>query len=440
MISGKPPSLTRRLLGGLIAGLSLALALGGLILSQAFKDAAERAFDARLDAVLVALLASVDINGLPTRPLGDPRFEQPLSGWYWQISGPEGTLARSRSLWDEALSNAPPPADGSALRRRLAGPRGQSLRAVERDIILPDEGKICHLLVAATDTEVLTETSRFDRLLLLSLGGFIVLLLIGASVQVGYGLQPLRRLTADLARLRTGDETRLSGSYPAETAPLAEALNNLLERQERQIERARKLAGDLAHGIKTPLSVLKIELERAQGPDKALCLERIESARALLDRHLARASAGFSVEGALTPAYPVAAALADLMRRLYTDKGLRIEINGKESLTFRGQKDDLEEMLGNLLDNACKWAKSEVRLNIDTQGNRLVVSIEDDGPGLPPETHAAALMRGKRLDESQPGSGLGLSIVADLALLYGGELELETSPLGGLKAVLKLPG
>jgi signal transduction histidine kinase len=253
-------------------------------------------------------------------------------------------------------------------------------------------------------------------------------------------LRPLRRLTADLARLRTGDETRLSGSYPAETAPLAEALNNLLERQERQIERARKLAGDLAHGIKTPLSVLKIELERAQGPDKALCLERIESARALLDRHLARASAGFSVEGKLTPVYPVAAALADLMRRLYADKGLSIKINGEENLTFRGEREDLEEMLGNLLDNACKWTKSEVRIDISSESSGLVISVEDDGSGLPSEAREEVLRRGKRLDESQPGSGLGLSIVTDLALLYGGELMLETSPLGGLKAALKLPG
>jgi signal transduction histidine kinase len=436
----RPPSLTRRLLGGLVAGLSLALALGGFILSQAFKDAAERAFDARLDAVLVALLASVDINGSPTRPLGDPRFEQPLSGWYWQISGPEGSIARSRSLWDEALSNAPPPPDASVLRRRLVGPRGQNLRAVERDIVLPDNETARHFLIAASDAEVRSETARFDRLLLLSLGGFVVLLLIGAWVQVGYGLRPLRRLTSDLARLRTGDETRLSGSYPAETAPLAEALNNLLERQERQIERARKLAGDLAHGLKTPLSVLKLELERAEGPDKALCLERIEAARALLDRHLARASAGFSVEGKLTPAYPVAVALSDLMRRLYADKGLLVTISGSKNLAFRGERDDLEEMLGNLLDNACKWAKSEVRIDISSESGEVVVSVEDDGPGFPMEAREEVLRRGKRLDESQPGSGLGLSIVTDLAELYGGGLVLDGSSLGGVKAALRLPG
>jgi signal transduction histidine kinase len=314
------------------------------------------------------------------------------------------------------------------------------LRAVERDVTLPEGGNICHFLVAASDAEVREETARFDRLLLLSLGGFVFLLLIGAWVQVGYGLRPLRRLTADLARLRAGHEKRLSGNYPAETAALAEELNNLLERQEQQIERAKKLAGDLAHGLKTPLSVLKIELERADGPDTQLCLERIEAARALLDRHLARASAGFSVAGKLTLVLPVATELCGLMRSIYAAKNLRIAATGLPHFAFRGEKDDLEEMLGNLMDNACKWAKSEVSLSISQAERSLLIAIEDDGPGLPPETRAQALTRGKRLDESQPGSGLGLSIVTDLASLYGGELGLEASPLGGLKAVLKLPG
>jgi signal transduction histidine kinase len=371
--------------------------------------------------------------------LGDPRFEQPFSGWYWQISDPQGTFTRSRSLWDEILSTAPPPADGLVLRRPLVGPRGQSLRAVERDVTLPEGDKIRHFLVAANDAEVHDEISRFDRLLLFSLGGFILLLALGASIQIGYGLRPLRRLTADLARLRAGNEKRLAGNYPAETAPLAEALNNLLERQEQQIERARRLAGDLAHGIKTPLSVLKIELEHPDGPDTALCLERIDAARALLDRHLARASAGFLIQGKTTPVLPIALALSDLMRRIHAGKNLSIKTDGQDDVAFRGEKEDLEEMLGNLLDNACKWAKLEVLINLSKEGKNLIIAIEDDGAGLPTEARLQALTRGKRLDESKPGSGLGLSIVADLAELYGGELALNASPLGGLKAILNLP-
>jgi signal transduction histidine kinase len=423
-------SLWTRLVAGTLVWLLLALGAGGLALSWAFRRAAETAFDQRLDALALAIVATLEPGAdggvRLARPVPEPTFERVFSGWYWQVDA-GGTPLRSRSLWDQVLPDAGP------------GPRGEALRRVRREVTLPGVAQPVRIVVAADGADVAREAARFDRLLLVSLGLLGVGLVIAVVVQVGYGLRPLRRMGRELAAVQAGRKARLADDYPREIAPLAEAMNAVLDHDAEQIARARTHVGNLAHALKTPLAVLSAELERQGG--SAAARTPVATIDRLVQHHLARAAAAGPTRGPAprTPVASVAHAVADAVGRMHAGRRLTIDVDVPADLTLPVERQDLEEMLGNLVDNAGKWARGRIRVQAARGAAGVEVDVDDDGPGLPPELAPAALARGARLDESRPGSGLGLAIVSDLAALYGATVALESAPLGGLRVALRWP-
>jgi signal transduction histidine kinase len=262
--------------------------------------------------------------------------------------------------------------------------------------------------------------------------------------EVRKGLAPFERLRARLLAVRDGRAARVEGEYPSEVQPLVSDMNALLERRERAVERARAKAGDLAHGLKTPLAVLAQEAERtgtAGDPELAALLrQQVDRMRAQVDYHLAQAGAAAAAAGtARCSVRESAEGLARTLLRLYAERGLSIDVAVDPGHAFRGRREDLDEMLGNLLDNACKWARSRVRVSAALADASVVLTVDDDGPGLDPSLRERVLQRGVRADEAAPGTGIGLAIVRDLAELYGGRIALERAPEGGLRAELRLP-
>lgn len=450
------PSLAARLLFSAALWTAAVLTIAGLALSSYYQGLIERSFDQRLNVYLKALVA--DLASDPNFDaiqftVGEPRFELPLSGWYWQVGrrGTDGqdTVTRSSpSLFDRNLPfliDSDPEKDVTATREAyVAGPDNEDLRQVERVIQVGDARYV--VAVAGEASEIGQETSAFNSDLAIAFFLLGLGLVLTAAVQVGFGLRPLKRISQQIADIRAGRSERLEGAVPTEIGPLARELNSLLDSNREIIVRARTQAGNLAHALKTPLSVIVNEANASSDPTGAKVVEQAEIMRHQIDHHLdrARVSAGIAVVGTVTETAPVIGALARAMEKVHRDRGITISTLSDE-VRFRGEQQDLEEMVGNLLDNACKWAKSNVSVATKAERQKgaqdpfLRVVVEDDGPGLPVKQREAALRRGKRLDETKPGSGLGLAIVADLARLYGGSLSLNTSPMGGLRAELRLP-
>ena len=277
-------------------------------------------------------------------------------------------------------------------------------------------------------------------------------LLIGALGLIAVGLFEVRsglshfdKLRRRLSAVRDGHSRRLEGSYPSEVQPLVNDLNALLEHREGIVARALARAGDLAHGLKTPLAVLAQEAERARAAGRcelaATVSEQVERMRRQVDYHLAqaRAAASGATPGAHSSVRESAEGLARTLQRIHAERGVAIALDVAADHAVRGEREDLDEMLGNLLDNACKWARTRVSLVSRREGERIVITVDDDGPGLAPSLRERVLQRGVRADEAAPGSGFGLAIVRDLAETYGGSIVLESSPLGGLRAGLDLP-
>ena len=273
-------------------------------------------------------------------------------------------------------------------------------------------------------------------------GGFCLLL---GFLQVRRGMSPINELRHRLATVHRGVDARVTGSYPAEVQPLVDNLNALLEERERRVARAVAKAGDLAHGLKTPLAVLSHEAQQVRAVGHAQLAaeidQQIERMRRQIDYHLAHArSAGsFAAPAAQASIATSAEGLVRVLHRLHAERDLRIEIDAPASHAFRGQREDLDEMLGNLLDNACKWAGARVKLTCSKEGEQIVIVVDDDGPGIEPSMREAIMQRGVRADEAAPGSGLGLAIVRDIAEIYRGSISLEASPMGGARARLSLP-
>ena len=437
-------SLAFRLVASAAVWCALWLSAGGYALSALFGNTVERNFDARLGVLLEGVVAGSELGAdgqLELRPqLGEPRFEQPLSGWYWQIGDGTRVLRRSRSLWDATLPASLPPGQLAAARD-VAGPEGQPLRLLVRAITLPGADAPLLYAVAGDRREIQLDRQNFNRLLSLALGVLFVGVIGAVLVQVRFGLEPLRRMGRALGAIRGGASARLEGDFAAEIEPLATELNALLDHNEALVERARTHVGNLAHGLKTPLSVLTHAARRSEGPLAELVCRQVALMRRQVDHHLARALAiaTVSILGARTEVLPVLRDLERTLGRIYADKALAIEVACPPELAFRGARQDLEEMLGNLMDNACKWAAARVTVRAGPAGEQVQIAIEDDGPGLPAPRRAEVLERGRRLDEQVPGTGLGLAIVADLAQLYGGRLVLDAAAAGGLRALLPLP-
>ncbi len=453
---GAPGSLAARLLLSAMLWSAVSLAAAGVILVALYRQSVERGFDERLDVFLKTLIAQMvgdgDDDVVLREPgnLGEPRFGLPLSGWYWTVrSFPAGVVEMSSaSLAGDvlALPDAEPSLDGTPSRGAIAGPDGEDLRYLERVISLADGGRYL-VAVAGNATEIGEEVATFGTRVAATLAVFGLGLVLATLLQVRVGLKPLERMRAALHAIRVGDTQRLEGSFPSEIAPLATELNALIDSNREVVDRARTHVGNLAHALKTPLSVVLNEARAGEGPLARKVEEQALVMQAQVNHHLdrARLAAQRRMIGVVTEMAPAAEGLARAMRRIHEDRGLVIEVAVPPGLRFRGERQDLEEMLGNLLDNACKWAKERVDLRVEATGaaggdRRMArVTVDDDGPGLGPEARRAALERGRRLDESVPGSGLGLAIVTDLAGLYGGRLELDAAPGGGLRAVLSLP-
>lgn len=435
---------------------SVILLVASLFFTAYYRREAQEVLERRLDVYLRAIVADVSESGQEGRTgpgqLGDPQFELPGSGWYWQITRLDDKaheIKASRSLFTERLpklSDYGVPAEVGGFRRGFAqGPDGRTLRIVERVIDVGDLG-IYLVQVAASGEETEEQIARFRLALTVAFAALAIALAVGAAFQVRFGLRPLRLLQRELVSIRRGERERIVDAYPSEVAPLVDELNLLIGANRNILERARTQVGNLAHALKTPLSVMVNEADGAPGPlaDKVGEQARImrDQISFYLDR--ARAAARGGALGAATPLAPSIDALLRTFTKIYGEKGVTFSATTSRELRFLGEKQDLEEMIGNLLDNAGKWATSAVviAIAVENSGERpmLRITIDDDGPGLAPQLREAATLRGRRLDETKPGSGLGLSIVTDLAAAYGGSLTLDDSPSAGLRALLRLPG
>jgi signal transduction histidine kinase len=445
-------SLRLRLLATTLVWIIASIVVAGWGLGSLFRSHVEAQFNAELGTHLDQLTAHLALDGegrpILSVPLSDPRFNRPFGGLYWQIDRIAGpgipamdAALRSRSLWDQVLTvPADMPTDGEIHQHRIAGPEGATLGAIERTVRIDD---VSLRLIAAADESLMIEpVSRFSGALWLALGALGLGLALAALLQVIFGLAPLRQLRNALGRVRGGDARQLEGTFPAEIMPLVEEFNSVLAQNAEVVERARTQAGNLAHALKTPLSVLANAAHGKNDGLARLVVGQVETAQKQVDYHLARAQAAAAVRvpGVRTPVSPVVGGLVRAMQRIYAERQLELVVGlNAPDLMFRGEEQDLQEMLGNLLDNACKWAASRVEIHALIEADRLVIQIEDDGQGIAPDQREAMIRRGVRADEQVPGTGLGLAIVDDLARLYGGQLTLAESPLGGLQAKLNLP-
>lgn len=444
-------SLRFRLLAGSLLWIFATLTVSGVFLADLFREHVSARLEAELRMHLDQLAASVDVgeahHARLLSELSDPRLRKPYSGLYWQVDGPgaQGVgLLRSRSLWDTALAVPPDqPDDGQVHVHHIDGPDGAVLVMMERLVRPVDHPDLpLRLIVAADRQTTLGPVREFTGILALALCILAAGLVAVVFIQVWAGLAPLRRLRDGLASVRDGRSAALEGHFPSEVRPLVDEFNAVLRRDAEMVMRARTQAGNLAHAVKTPLAILANAAAQDDSPLAGLVVEQVGSARRQVDYHLARARAAAAVQvpGVRAPLRPALEALLRVMDRLHPEKRLTIDWHGPDSqAVFRGEEQDLQEMLGNLLDNACKWAKSQVDVGVSVRAQTLLVTIDDDGPGLAPEAREAVFARGIRADEEVPGSGLGLAIVNDLARLYGGEVSLDASPRGGLRVTLSLP-
>ncbi len=433
---------------------ALVLVLAGIGLTTFYRRSAERGFDERLSVYIKELVADLAAPPETERQsigdLGEPRFDLPLSGWYWQIirfDGERPVMRASRSLVGSQLpklldQQIQPNARG--LRESyISGPDDRALRILEREIDVGEDGRFT-VAVAAPADEIAEDIRDFRIALTLTFLLLGLALVASTLIQVRFGLRPLVRLRAAVGAVRTGDDPRILGKYPPDLAPLAGELNLLIDANREILERARTQVGNLAHALKTPLSIMQNEAT-GDGPLPQIVKAQTAVMRDQVQYYLDRARAA-ALSGALGGATEIAPSLDALIRtftKIAQGRGIVGHHDVAAGLRFRGEKQDFEEMLGNLLDNAFKWARSRVEVSVapaePEKSGLLALLIDDDGPGLPADAIADVMKRGRRLDETTPGSGLGLSIVVELAKLYGGELVLQPSPLGGLRARLTLP-
>ncbi len=451
-------SLRTRLLAGTLVWVVATIAAAGWGLSGMFRQHVSLQFEAELATHLEQLAAHVSVDDAGQAriqaELTDPRLSRPYSGLYWQVdqaaeSGAplRAGVLRSRSLWDRVLAvPGDDPGDGELHRHRVPGPEGTMLRMIERIVTIdaPVEPRRVRLrlIVAADEGLMVAPVERFDDALWLALAALGLGLAIAVIVQVIVALAPLERLRRALAAVRSGRTQRLEGAFPVEIQPLVEEFNAVLAQNTEIVARARTRAGNLAHALKTPLSVLGNAASQHEGEFSRLVAEQVESAKRQVDYHLTRARVvGARIAGTRTVLAATVEGLVRVMRRVHAGRAIDIVVRAPDTdAIFLGDEQDLQEMLGNLLDNACKWASTRVELGSTQAPGWLTIDVDDDGSGIDPERRHAMLGRGARADEKASGSGLGLAIAVELARTYGGSVQLSDSPLGGLRATLTLPG
>ncbi|WP_336971765.1 HAMP domain-containing sensor histidine kinase [Sphingobium aromaticiconvertens] len=424
--------------------ISLLLLGGGVALDRVLTDAITNNFDDGMNYVLTAMIASAEIGPdgevLFNRPLADQRFLEPNSGLYYQISAPRHEDWRSRSLWDRALAVPPGHADRNFHVYNSKQFPGEDLRIMERTVILPGSKTRWMFMVAAArqglDGQIKTlRSTLFKSFALLALG-----LIVLAALQTIYGLLPLRKVRKEIIMMRGGEKSRVTQPMPVEVLPMVEELNALLAHNERQAEEARTHAGNLAHALKTPLTVI-MNAATAQSADLGdTVIREATTMRRQVDHHLARARAVGRRGAAQSRAdvWPSLEAVERAVRRLYPD--VRVDMDGDKTAVVRVERQDLDELLGNLIENAAKYGGGSVFATVQMAGPMVEILVEDDGKGIAEADRIRIFDRGVRLDSGKPGTGLGLAIVRDVAEIYGGTVALdESEDLGGLLVHLRLP-
>jgi signal transduction histidine kinase len=436
-------SLTRRMIVISTVWIVLLLGLGGFTLDRVLVSAITSNFDAQLDYVLTAMISSSEIGPegevLFNRPLADQRFLEPYSGLYFQITGRGFDPYPSRSLWDRHL-NVAPHRDAEAHYYESDEFPDEKLRIIERDVRLPSSPVRWRFQVAQSRDVIDDQIGVLRRTMVRSFGVLGLGLIVLAIIQAIYGLWPLRRVRRAIAAIRSGRKSRIEERLPREIEPLTEELNALLAHNETQAEEARRHAGNLAHALKTPLTVIT-NAATARSPDLAdtVCREAT-TMRRQVDHHLARARAigRRSSAHARAPVWPSLEAVERAVSRLYG--GVTVDLAGYKQAIVRVERQDLDEMLGNLIENAAKYGGGRVFVTVKRAPGCVEIEVEDDGKGIPEQERETIFDRGARLDTGKPGTGLGLAIVRDVAQIYGGSIVLEESEdLGGLLARLRLP-
>ena len=440
-------SLARRMMLIAAGWITMLLLVGGVALDQTLTGLVTRSFDEQLGDKLTAMVASAEIGPdgevFFNRPLGDQRFLEPNSGLYWQISGQGHEDFPSRSLWDRSLKVAWDHFDRKPHTFDSDQFAGEPLRVMERSIVLPGSRTMWRFAIAERRGEVDAQIARIRSILIAS---FVVLglgLMAMAALQTWYGLEPLRGVRRAIQKMRSTGANRVADPLPLEVQPLVEELNALLAHTERAAEEARTHAGNLAHALKTPLTVV-MNAATAQAPDLADTVIREAAVmRRQVDHHLARARAvgRRGVGQTRTVVWESAEAVIRAVSRLY--EGTRFDSDGGRDAAVAIERQDLDEILGNLVENAAKYGGGSVFVTVDAEpadARFCHILVEDDGPGIPAAERPRIFDRGARLDSGKPGTGLGLAIVRDVAGIYGGGAELdESEDLGGLLVRLRLP-
>lgn len=437
-------SLSRRMIVIATVWISVLLLGGGIALDRVLTNAITRNFDDQLNYVLTAMIASAEIGPggevILNRPLGDQRFLEPGSGLYYQISGKGFEHFRSRSLWDRSLRVRAENDENAVHVYDSREFTDEPLRILERDVLLPGSNTLWRFQVAQSRDGLNEQINVLRRTLVRSFAALALGLIGMAALQTFYGLLPLRRVREAIAKMRSGAATRVDEPLPDELTPMVEELNALIEHNERQAEEARRHAGNLAHALKTPLTVV-MNAATAHAPDLPETVVReARTMRRQVDHHLARARAVGRRGHAHSRAevWPSLEAVERAVARLYPE--VRIDRDGPKDQVVRVERQDLDELLGNLIENAAKYGGGSVFVTVCPQGDFTEIQVEDDGVGIPEEERQRIFDRGARLDTSKPGTGLGLAIVRDVAEIYGGSVSLEESEdLGGLLVRLRLP-
>jgi signal transduction histidine kinase len=437
-----PGSLRRRLLLASLALTLVALVAAGVAIGFILHRFVRGQVEGRLDERVLSLASDLETGDRLAlrRELEAPPFDRPRGGWYWQVRRGDEVL-RSASLRERDLALSERPRGTSEPGRirpaEVEGPWGDSLLA--RVLVLSGEPSVT-ILATAPAAALRGPVLEALGTLALCLGLLGAFLAAGAGLQVGLGLRPLARLRGELAAVRAGRAARLAGGHPDEVRPLVEEMNALIDQNAANLEAARAHVANLAHGLKTPLATLSLALANRGEAEGALAGLVVAMDRRV-QHHLRRARSAAGA-GPARARVSVAAHLEDLravMLRLHAGKAPALTLDVPADLGVACDPQDLDEMLGNVVENACRWCRSAVRISAAAMGQEVHVVVEDDGPGLDPEQIEAVLQRGRRLDESTPGHGFGLPIATELAGLYGGRLALARADLGGLKVVLVLP-
>ena len=426
--------------------ITMLLGVGGLALVQVLDDTLTASFDEQLANNLNAMINAAELDEVGDvrllRPLGDQRFAEPYSGLYWQVSGGGHAPFPSRSLWDRQLALPPGNQDcRTPCKFESTQFPSETLRVIARSVRLPGAAQPFLFQVAQSSRDLDRQKARTRTVVGWSLGVLGIGLIVMVGLQSIYGLAPLRRVSKAIAAIRSGEARRVEAQFPVEVEPLVAEINELLAHGEAQSEAARRHAGNLAHALKTPMSVLIGEARGRDDPLARTIEAQVQVMRRHVDHQLARARAAGrrAASTARTPVWPSLEAIARTVGRIHQGKVL-IDLAGDREASFRGEQQDLEEMLGNLIDNAALHGGGRVFITVEANADQVRVLVEDDGKGIAPEQRSRLFERGERLDTDKPGTGLGLAIVKDVAELYGGSVALDSSEdLGGLLVTLTLP-